>query len=535
MRVAWDITDRLDLTLTGLSTRQDGTGSAVVSSLDVKRNFRLLVPESPADYQTDPDVPPRLSAENDMGYGELSFRTDVLDLKVLASHQVVTTDTQYDFEGSPTPLVTFRPYDMGARITSAEVQFLSNSGSWMSRHLEWIGGYYFFDGQDAGFRDVEFSVLESLTDPFLETPLTAINELLSELPLPVGAPDGVNLHLDGLVDTRSHALFAQGAWYFADDWRLTVGGRYVVESRTLTESTIALQYADRTQSPPLISFRPRELHEHNFSPKIGLDYRVGGGDTLLFVNWRRGFKTGTFNVLNILKPPDQVQSETITSIEFGLKGATPGGALHYEFAAFLNRIRNLQVLILSLQSSGAVTLDNAPRARIRGLDFSFAASPLPQILPGLRITASGAILHGRYTDYPEGNGFDENSGRFRSELDFTGNATVRTPRFSGRIGMSYQHQLTRGSIDFGFDLYHNSGYFFDAQNAAHQQAYRTLQARIGYRYRPLNLSISVYGENLTNAVHYYNQFQTDFNTVGTLAPPRLYGVRLGWRFGARGM
>lgn len=40
----------------------------------------------------------------------------------------------------------------------------------------------------------------------------------------------------------------------------------------------------------------------------------------------------------------------------------------------------------------------------------------------------------------------------------------------------------------------------------------------------------MFDENLTDEQIWLDQFQTDFNTVGTLGPPRLYGVRLAFEF-----
>lgn len=87
-----------------------------------------------------------------------------------------------------------------------------------------------------------------------------------------------------------------------------------------------------------------------------------------------------------------------------------------------------------------------------------------------------------------------------------------------------------GLLELSSSILVNSGYFFDAQNVARQRAFKTVQARVGYAHVRTGLSVAVFGTNLTNDRIWLNQFQTDFNTVGTLGAPRLWGVALGWEF-----
>ncbi|MBV61249.1 MAG: hypothetical protein CMH65_08110 [Nevskiales bacterium] len=529
LRVDWDIADTLALDLSAVRTLQDSAGTALVSAFDTKPLFRLLVPESGADYQADPDVSPRLRAENDLVYARLRWSPTPFDVKLSASHQDVTTLTQFDFEGTPTPLATFRPTDMGARTTTAELQLLSNDGSLLSDRIAWTAGYYFFQGRDAGFRDVKFSLAESLTDPLIAPPLAAVDQLLDLVGLPLGVPDGVDLYVNGLVDTLSHSVYGQLRWSLGETIGLTLGGRYLWESRRLTESQVALMNADDTPSDIRVPFAPRRRSYRNFSPKVVLDHRTAGG-SLLYASWQRGYKTGTFNVLNLLKPPSEVQPEFITTYEIGLKGEALDGRLNFGLAGFYNRIRDLQVLVLSLQSSGAVTLENAPETAIEGVEADIEWLPLPRALPGLLLKAGAMALHGRYTDYPEGSGFDPQTGLFRSGLDFTGNRTVRTPDLSATLGMRYRRHAPGGEMTFAASASFSDGYDFDAQNVARQSPYRTLQAQLTYAHARSGLSLSVFGENLTDDRVWLNQFQTDFNTVGTLGPPRLYGARLAFEF-----
>jgi iron complex outermembrane receptor protein len=66
----------------------------------------------------------------------------------------------------------------------------------------------------------------------------------------------------------------------------------------------------------------------------------------------------------------------------------------------------------------------------------------------------------------------------------------------------------------------------------YQDAYVTLNASLTYTTGDDRYYVSAYGTNLTDATVVANTFQPPFGqfVVGTLRPPRLYGLRLGVRF-----
>lgn len=529
LRASIDLAATLRLDLAAIHMRLDGAGTALVSAFDTKPLFALLVPETGETYVSDPDVPPRLKARNNLFYGHLRWMPEAFNARLSFSHQDVTTFTQFDFEGSPTPLVTFRPRDMGARITTAELRFNSRDDGLFAEFLTWNFGFYFLDNRDAGFRDVQFTVAEVLTDPLLAPSLRAVDAALAGLGVPLNLPDGVKLFLDGLVNTRSEAVYGQVRWAMSDALGLTFGARQTWDHRRLTRSKVALLGTDGTPGLTLFQWTPGRRADRNFSPLVTLDYEVFG-DYRLYASWKRGFKSGTFNVLNVLQQPTQVEPTTVTNYEAGLKGEAFDRHLRFSAAVFQNRIHNRQTLILSLQSSGAVTLENAPEAVIKGVEFDANWWPLPRLVPGLMLTTALSALHGRYTRYPQGTGFEQSTGLFQTHLDFTGHRTERTPKFAATVGFEYLLDVPGGLLALSSSVLFNSGYFFDAQNVARQRAFKTVQARVGYAHVRTGLSVAVFGTNLTNDRIWLNQFQTDFNTVGTLGAPRLWGVALGWEF-----
>ena len=544
-KLNWEPTDTIGITLNGIITRQTGLSSVVTTSFDVKpAGFVAGVRESPADYVTDPDDDIHFRASSDVGFGEFRWSPGMFNVKVLGSYQAIVTDTSFDFEGSPADLINFHPKDQGADITTGEFQFLSEDGGWLTelfgREFEWITGLYYFRSDDAGFRDLEVPVADGIFEQFLPALEPLIDRITEVTGLPL--PSGVDLQLTALVDTVAYAAFAQATYDLSESFALTLGARYQDEERKFNTATTNLQNSDGSTTL-LLPFPDDSRSSTQLSPKATLDYKFGD-DQLAFLSYQKGFKSGTFNIVNIYTVAGEVEPEELTNYELGIKGSLGGGSFRYGAGLFQNDITDLQVLFISVQSGGAVTIENAGEARIRGFDFDLLWQPLPEALPGLVLTGSGALLDGEYVEYENGSGFDETTGVFFGGTglvvgggvlpgrDFSGNDTVRTPKYSYNLGVTYNFDMIGGVVELGGSLYYNDGYFFSAQNkdSVAQPSYSIVNARVSYLHEGSGLRLSVFGKNLGDELYWYNQFETDFNTIGTLAPPSSYGVRLDWTF-----
>jgi iron complex outermembrane receptor protein len=286
----------------------------------------------------------------------------------------------------------------------------------------------------------------------------------------------------------------------------------------------------------LQDFGSRKADSSNFSPKAVLDFKLSD-DELLYASYSKGFKSGTYNIIAIYTPTQYIEPEETTAYELGFKSSLLDGALRFNAAIFQNQIDKLQVQTISLTSGGAVRFETAGSARIRGADFDATWEVLPETIPGLVVTAGGALLDGKYTDYQRGSGYDETSGVFFDGTvfptrNYTGNDLVRTPKFSGNAGLSYSFALGSGSVEIAGDTYYNAGFYYSAQNTpvTREQSYQLYNARISYLYEPWNLRVTAFGKNLTDAKYHYVVQELDFATAKLLAPPAFYGLRLNWDF-----
>src|SRR3546814_13907608 len=87
--------------------------------------------------------------------------------------------------------------------------------------------------------------------------------------------------------------------------------------------------------------------------------------------------------------------------------------------------------------------------------------------PCFVISANMGYLDAIYTDYRDGAGYDEKTGLFSNNIDFTGNDIVRTPKYSGgivltqTIPLGYRHEL-----ELSVDGYYNSGFSYKIGRAS---------------------------------------------------------------------
>ena len=204
------------------------------------------------------------------------------------------------------------------------------------------------------------------------------------------------------------------------------------------------------------------------------------------------------------------------------------------FAIFENKIQDLQVQFISLLSGGAVSLENAGGAKIRGIDFDAQWVPMPSLNPGLVLALTGSYLDSEYTSYINGSGYNEGDGFYNNRQgNFTGNRVTRTPKFSGSFGLNQVLEVSDfGELEFSTSVYYNQGFYYLAQNSpvSWEDEYYVVDAALGFLHYDSNIRITAFGKNLSDDRYTYSQFHTDAGRADYLAPPRTYGVKLNWEY-----
>jgi len=492
----------------------------------------------------------------------LAWLTDFADIKFIFSDNKADVDeARYDFDSTATSQATFYSNDQYNYQRTYELQFVSNESSPLAGTLQWTTGLYRLEGE-GGFGSLYLTLnalgvgSNILGLPYLLNRvgnLLGLNNIGYNINQLINGTNDIVLGNGGILTTESNSAYLQTTW-FATTWLdITLGARYQMETRGITNSYLDVvlptageppnDYFDRhdtSQNIRVRNFSAPDLKDNTLSPRLAIQLKPSD-DFQIYASAQRAYKSPTYNIVNFFSNPDPVERETDTAFEVGIKSDWLDGALRLNAAAFHTKIDGLLTAIVSVTSGGIVSFRNAGEAVINGAEFDALWQPMPSLNPGLAIAASATYLDGKYTDYKNGSGFDDTTGLYFGAdsllglpaRDFTGNDIVRTPDLTGNISVNQLIDVGAvGSFELGVDYYYNSGFNTTPQNSPYyeQSAYRLLGGRVAYFYEPFGLQLTAFVDNALNEDYAQAIVQHDFGRTVTLAPPRLYGLRLKLEF-----
>lgn len=550
LKVRWDPLDNLSATFIAQYNNQFTSNSL---SQENTRPAPLLA------GGVEPDEPDRVWHNNKLGgnstlntlYGAIiEWQPGPVDVKFIYSENDADVDeAHYDLDSTEQSQAYFYSADQFNYQKTYELQVLSNEDTWLADHIEWVAGLYRLEGE-GGFG----SLYLTLNPTGVAANIIGLPDLLSPILGPIlnSTPDIV-LGNGGILTTESDSAFAQATWFATDRINVTAGIRYQEETRGITNSYLDVvsplagnppneyfKSGDQSFNIRISDFTAPDLEENTVSPRIALQFFPT--DTIqLFASAQRGYKSPTYNIVNFFTNPNPVRREEATAFELGFKSDLMDGNLRLNGAIFKTEIEGLLTAIVAIPSGGIVSFRNAGEAEIEGAEVDFQWQPMPDWNSGLVITGGATYLDAYYTDYPDGAGFDDDTGLYfgadslvgDTSRDFSGNRIVRTPRFTSSISVNqYIPAGDIGNFEIGVDYYFNSGYNTTPQNSPfyEQDQYELWDARLSYFYDPLGLQLTAFVKNAKDKDYYQSILQQDFGRTVTLAPPRLYGLRLKWDF-----
>jgi iron complex outermembrane receptor protein len=263
---------------------------------------------------------------------------------------------------------------------------------------------------------------------------------------------------------------------------------------------------------------------------VSVDQTLFNNAAHVYVTVRDAYKSGGANGgIPASSPFATFAPERLQDVEVGLKSEFRVGDVpaRLNFDAYHGDYSNIQRT--TPQSVGGVVLnvtESAAKAVIQGFEFTGVVAPLRQ----LTLTAAYSYIDSKYTQVIPA-----------AQAILQGSAFPYTPRNKFTVGASYDCEL--GAI----------GTLILSANYTYQSAFSTAQTNLsrvaflpGYSYvnaeadltniggRPIDIALFV--DNLTNNT--YATGLADFyngSTIGTVsytfAPPRMFGVRLRYKFG----
>jgi iron complex outermembrane recepter protein len=325
-------------------------------------------------------------------------------------------------------------------------------------------------------------------------------------------------------DTESWAAYAQGTLALGQDTRLTLGGRYTYDEKSIrgadrnaagavlvtAESAAAAGGFDTTseESEPNV----RVSLDHQFTPNL-----------FIYASYSTGFKSGAYNLVAFTNPP--ADPERVTAYEIGAKTVWLDRRLRIGVAAFQYDYENIQ---LRTQIPGGTTyiIFNAATSTVRGAETDFEIA----LAPRLSLSGGVAYLDATYDEFstapcpfalPTG-------GNGTVTCDLSGHGMIRSPELTANLLASYGVPLPIGDLSMSAAMAHSSSFPWDPTGRLRQQAYENVTATLEWNMTD-HYSVRVWGRNLLDQKI---RFSGTEGTVDSYSPgyPRTYGVSFGMEF-----
>lgn len=443
-----------------------------------------------------------------------------------------------------TGLFTLKNRDFTTRSQSHELD-VNYEGS----TLKAVGGLYLYRDRTSGAQKV--GIGNALPYP-----------LASVLPPPMVYAPGTGFEPSayGVVDVAkrvnedsndSQAIFAQGTYSVTPLTRLTAGARYTKDQFSTNGDTQVCAFGTVTQAnmnltcgvpfgPP--SSAIASSSSSNASWRLGVDHDLSK-DHMLFASVSTGYRGGGATA-NVAPQFSTFKPETLTNVEIGWRGRLLSNKLSLNLTAFNMDYKDLQVSGIGQDVAGNNTpvTTNSPTAKIRGLEFEgdWLATRNDR-LQGF-VTYLDAKF-GHFVD-PVGNP-DNIPGDYNNfapvpitgtQADYTGHTLLNAPRFTLRARYAHTYTLANGArLVPSVQLYWQSGSYTSYSNftdplRGYRDAYTKTDLNLSWESADRRWTVDTYVYNVTDKRVYASATPLAADTGVTYAPPRTYGLRLGYRF-----
>ncbi|MDR2562924.1 MAG: TonB-dependent receptor [Prevotellaceae bacterium] len=272
-------------------------------------------------------------------------------------------------------------------------------------------------------------------------------------------------------------------------------------------------------------------------PKFSLQYQKKG--QMIYAAVSRGYKTGGYN-LQMFSDLMQEQMKSMAPINFNIQEAVsyrPEYSWNYEIGGrfsldgenrsklvagltiFYLDIRDQQIAQWAPGGQGRM-IKNAGQSASKGIEFDATYYPVEQ----LRIGLAYGYTQNKFTDYTEAQ-------KIGSDLDYKGYYVPFVPRNTVSVNVAYSLNIRSCLIDrLIFDAqYSGAGkIYWTEANDVSQKFYSLVNAKITAE--KSDVSLSLWGRNLTSTEYATFYFKTFGNSFGQLGRPLQLGLDLTIKF-----
>ena len=493
-----------DLIYTNLRTNTNGT-SAILSSVNTDPNLLApgfgildLYPDLATIFAQQQRLGIRTQVPSDVnsrhrreywGITDIAefVISDDLTLKNILGYSKSKLTHTFDADGTNLPLFGF--YDQpGALINKQYSEEIQLQGKSFDRKLSWVTGALYLRNPLPSFSQVD--------------------EQFFGFPFSVFVRNG----------EKSKGAYAQGT-YDLSSWvqglKFTAGYRYSSDRRSL-------------QDDPAGSVQNADFHASTWN--LDVDYQVTPG-TLLYVAARRGYRSGGFNsgfpgVFHTFRPEFVRDQEVGVKSDWklaGMNGRTNVAVFHQDY-------KDIQTYLdVGTTDLPTLVISNAAGARIWGAEFEGILNPTRNLDLGLQFS----WLDFKYTEFEPGT---------LAPDVLAASATADRPKYKYGVNARYHLPLSAqvgdASVSANWSWQDKQQYGSVTDPVGLMKAYGLLT--LGANWNGIGGSPIDVSFFMTNALDkkYVASAYTIYTLTGTSAliygEPRMYGVRLQYRFGAEG-
>ncbi|MCJ2178766.1 TonB-dependent receptor [Novosphingobium album (ex Hu et al. 2023)] len=261
-------------------------------------------------------------------------------------------------------------------------------------------------------------------------------------------------HVEG--KTTSYAFFGDFNWAFADNWRLSFGGRFSHDKKQLWNGFapgVLVSPSDVTRSA-FAEVGSGNASFNKFTPKIGIDFRPNP-DTMLYASWSRGYRSGGFSprAATAEAASTPFQPETVDAYEIGAKLALFDRKLEINLAGYVSDYKNMQQnLTIPGGPTGNQTITgNVPGgAIIKGIEMDSTL----RVTHNFTLTGSLAYMKSHFRNFVTCGAYagtlstatscDASAGLV--PFNYSANRLIYAPKFTASINADYTVPTSFGKV-----------------------------------------------------------------------------------------
>ena len=440
---------------------------------------------------------------------EISWDTEHFNVKSLTAWFKDDSDVVRDGDVSELPLYTKGRRQISEQF-SQELTLASTGGG----PLNWIAGLYYYQED---IEDDQFIVFANINAAALMAGRPPFTGWATDV-----AAGGTGIDREN----RSIAAYGQIDYAFTDRLTGTLGLRYTKDDKEGGDDFRNLHDPVTRVSATLVGFPQSYEYDEDWQEptgKIGLNYRLST-ESLVYASYSRGFKSGGANLDQSFEP------EIVDSWELGSKNRFLEDRLQVNLALFHSEYDDMQLFTVERTRT---VVENAAKSTIQG----FEVESIALLSDHLRFDASLAYLDAEFDDYVSEDPLLNLPGRPPSPAqDLSGNRLPRSPEWELNLGVEIDFNLAGGAVNIRAEYHWQDEMYFRAFNNEDkkQDAWDVFNMRATYASADDRWRVSAFGKNLNDEQYITNLFPEAIffggPVMASIAPPRTWGVEVGYRF-----